>query len=148
MEWMKWVRMAVRVRWETRKARGGAGVAGISRASMTRYERGDCPLQERLEEWARGLGMDVAQAVAAWQTRYEAGLIADCAALRPGIEWRAGKWGAVLAHGCGAGPRTIRDLRVWRKGASYVGRLGRGRARMVKAPTLAGVLDVLAPVSA
>ena len=70
MEWMKWVRMVVRVRWETRKARGGAGVAGISRASMTRYERGDCPLQERLEEWARGLGMDVAQAVAAWHRRY------------------------------------------------------------------------------
>ena len=148
MEWMKWVRMAVRVRWETRKARGGAGVAGISRASMTRYERGDCPQRDKVEMWARGLGMDVAQAVAAWQTRYEAGLIADCAALRPGIAWRAGKCGAVLAHVSGAAPRTIRDLRVWRKGASYVGRLGRGRARMVKAPTLAGVLDVLAPVSA
>ena len=148
MEWMEWVKMAVRVRWETRKARGRAGVAGISRPSMSRYERGDCPLQERLEEWARGLGMDVAQAVAAWQTRYEAGLIADCAALRPGIAWRAGKRGAVLAHVSGAAPRTIRDLRVWRKGASYVGRLGCTRARMVKAPTLAGVLDVLAPVSA
>jgi len=146
MEWMEWVKMAVRVRWETRKARGRAGVAGISRPSMSRYERGDCPLQERLEEWARGLGMDVAQAVAAWQTRYEAGLIADCAALRPGIAWRAGKRGAVLAHVSGAAPRTIRDLRVRRRWGGYSGQVE--RQRPVWGPTLAGVLDVLAPVSA
>lgn len=147
MDWMEWVRMATARRWETRRERRGASVIGISRPSMTRYERGDCPQRDKVEMWARGLGMDVAQAVAAWQTRYEVGLIADCAALRPGIAWRAGKCGAVLAHVSGAAPRTIRDLRVWRKGASYVGRLGCTRARMVKAPTLAGVLDVLAPVS-
>ena len=71
MEWMEWVGMAARVRWETRRERGGASVIGISRASMSRYERGECPQRERLETWARGLGMDVQQAVAAWRTRYE-----------------------------------------------------------------------------
>jgi len=150
MEWMEWVKMAVRVRWETRKARGRAGVAGISRPSMSRYERGDCPLQERLEEWARGLGMDVAQAVAAWQTRYEVGLIAEVRAVRSDvIAWRKGRGGrvrGVFIHTPRSGVR-ISYATVWREGEGYAGRVD-GRLP-VRAPTLAGVLAALgAPVSA
>lgn len=149
MEWMEWVKMAVRVRWETRKARGRAGVAGISRPSMSRYERGDCPQQYRVAMWARGLGMDVQQAVAAWQTRYEVGLIAEVRSVRSDvIAWRQGRAGrvrGVFIHTPRPGVR-ISYATVWRDGEGYAGQVD--KRLPVKAPTLAGVLAALGAVSA
>jgi transcriptional regulator with XRE-family HTH domain len=145
MEWMKWVRMATQVRWETRRERGGAGVAGISRPSMSRYERGDCPHRERVEMWARGLGLDEDVALAAWGTRYESALIAEVRALRSDVvAWQQGRAGRV--RGICVQKGRLRDVAVWREGEGYAGQIG-GRLP-VKAPTLAGVLDVLGAVSA
>jgi len=146
---MEWVKMATVRRWETRRERGGAGVAGISRPSMSRYERGDCPLQERLEEWARGLGMDVPQAVVAWRGRYEIGLIAEVRAVRSDvIAWRQGRAGrgrGGFIHTPRPGVR-ISYATVWRDGEGYAGQVD--KRLPVKAPTLAGVLAALGAVSA
>ena len=149
MDWMEWVKMATVRRWETRRERGGAGVAGISRASMTRYERGDCPHQYKVEEWARGLGLDVPQAVAAWRTCYEVGLIAEAKVLRPALYWQrggAGRVSGMVVEQVPQGGVRISYVSAWAQDGGYAGQIGRGR--MVKAPTLAGVLAALVPVSA
>jgi len=89
--------------------------------------------------------MDVAQAVAAWQTRYEVGLIAEVRAVRPGIEWRQGRAGRVRGVFMQSG--YICGASVWREGEGYAGQVD--KRLPVKAPTLAGVLAALgAPVSA
>jgi hypothetical protein len=121
----------------------------ILAAYVESRERGDCPHRERVEMWARGLGLDVPQAVAAWRGRYEVGLIAEVRSVRSDvIAWRQGRAGrvrGVFIHTPRPGVR-ISCVSVWRDGEGYAGQIG-GRLP-VKAPTLAGVLAALAPVSA
>lgn len=99
--------------------------------------------------WARGLGMDVQQAVAAWQTRYEVGLIAEVRSVRSDvIAWRQGRAGrvrGVFIHTPRPGVR-ISYATVWRDGEGYAGQVD--KRLPVKAPTLAGVLAALGAVSA
>ena len=145
MEWMEWVQLATDTR--ARRPHGATRLQDISAPSLTRYERGDCPQRERLEVWARELGLDVAVAVAAWRSRYEVGIIADCRAACPDAYWRRGRKGALgdLFVPRGSGRERV-PLAVWQDlgWPGYAGRVGRGV--VVRRETLAELLAVLLPV--
>ena len=131
---MRWVRWIEDVAIPARHARGVDRVGGISPDTLARCENGTCPRLAMLRRWAAGLDLDVAVAEAAWRSYYDArGLIAVCAALRPGL-WRTTKGGACILGG----------LRVWPEAGGYSGQVD--RQRPVWGLTVGAVLDVLRPV--
>ena len=138
MTWSEWADMAAAARGARQRAGLGAGLDGISPASLCRYEQGDCPRRDRLEVWARALGLDVEEAVAAWRGRYEVGIVADCAARRADMSWRRGVKGAL-----GLAAPASDPVSVWAEGDGYAGRIG--RSRCVRRGTLHEVLDALLP---
>jgi len=132
---MTWVRWIDDLAIPARMTRGLDSVGGISRATLARCENGTCPRLAMLRRWADGLALDVAVAEAAWRTYYDArGLIAVCAALRPG-PWHTTKGGACRLGG----------LRIWPEGGGYSGQVD--RQRPVWGLTVGHVLDVLIPVT-
>ena len=131
MTWVEWIDD---VAIPARHARGIDSVGGISPATLARCEHGTCPRLAMLRRWAEGLELDAAVAEAAWRSYYDArGLIAVCAALRPGL-WRTTKGGACMLGG----------LRVWPEAGGYSGQVD--RQRPVWGLTVGAVLDVLRPV--
>ena len=131
MTWVEWIDD---VAIPARHARGLDRVGGISPATLARCEHGTCPRLAMLRRWAEGLELDAAVAEAAWRSYYDArGLIAVCAALRPG-PWRTTKGGACMLGG----------LRVWPEAGGYSGQVD--RQRPVWGLTVGAVLDVLRPV--
>jgi hypothetical protein len=131
MTWVEWID---EVAIPARHARGVDSVGGISPATLARCENGTCPRLAMLRRWAVGLELDVAVAEAAWRSYYDArGLIAVCAALRPG-PWHTTKGGACV----------LSDMRIWQEAGGYSGQVD--RQRPVWGLTVAAVLDVLLPV--
>ena len=131
MTWVEWIDD---VAIPARHARGIDSVGGISPATLARCEHGTCPRLAMLLRWAEGLELDAAVAEAAWRSYYDArGLIAVCAALRPGL-WRTTKGGA--CH--------LSDIRIWPEAGGYSGQVD--RQRPVWGLTVGAVLDVLRPV--
>ena len=131
MTWVEWIDD---VAIPARHARGIDSVGGISPATLARCEHGTCPRLAMLRRWAEGLELDAAVAEAAWRSYYDArGLIAVCAALRPGL-WRTTKGGA--CH--------LSDMRIWPEAGGYSGQVD--RQRPVWGLTVGAVLDVLRPV--
>ena len=131
---MRWVRWIDEVAIPARHARGVDSVGGISPATLARCENGTCPRLAMLRRWAVGLELDVAVAEAAWRSYYDArGLIAVCAALRPG-PWHRSKSGS--CH--------LSDMRIWPEAGGYSGQVD--RQRPVWGLTVGAVLDVLRPV--
>lgn len=69
MTWSEWLKIAIGARAVRLRSGQGRGVAGVSAPALSRYERGSRrPAQEvTVRAWARGLGLDEEQAVAAWR---------------------------------------------------------------------------------
>ena len=69
MTWSEWRAVAIGARANRLRSGQGRGVAGISAPALSRYERGSRrPASEAtVRAWARGLGLEEEQAVAAWR---------------------------------------------------------------------------------